>query len=205
MTTAETIEAMTDAGLFEVLATKVLRHIDSDYERVEHIGVNAAGKTIKGSVDGFTLVPGTSPPRYVMAAFSTDKAESVEKKLLFDHRRSKGKKYKDADDGDLIKAARVASRIKRSDPSATFVLTFCTNKRLGDELIAKAIATANGIGMELRFLAQSQLRDFLDDSPDGQWLRKKYLGIDAERLSRPLLAELSKVSLGLCTRSLHVL
>ena len=85
MTTANIIEAMTGAGEFEILATRVLRQTDPDYARVEHLGVNADGKTVKNPVDGFTKVPGTKPSRFVMAAFSTDQADKIEKKLLFDH------------------------------------------------------------------------------------------------------------------------
>lgn len=91
MTTANAIESITDAGLFEILATRVLRQTDSDYSYVEHLGVNADGKTVKNSLDGFCRVPGISPPKYVMAAFSTDVVENFERKLLFDHKLSRGK------------------------------------------------------------------------------------------------------------------
>ena len=49
LTTAEAIEGITDAGKFEILATRVLRIEDEDCRFLEHLGVNAAGKTISSS------------------------------------------------------------------------------------------------------------------------------------------------------------
>src|SRR3954452_19563286 len=88
MTTAETLEGLTDAGQFEILATRVLRLIDADSKAVVHAGVNAQGKTIPNPVDGFCLVPGGNPPRYVMAAFTLTPREGLLGKWLFDHTSS---------------------------------------------------------------------------------------------------------------------
>lgn len=194
MTTANAIEAMTDAGEFEILATRVLRHIDADYARVEHLGVNADGKTVKNPADGFTRVPGTKPFRYVMAAFSTDQAEKIEKKLLFNHTQSTGKSYKPSDDGDLIKASRLAQDIRVNEPDAEFVFTFCTNKQPNDVVMQSGYDTGRQLGIEVRFLARSTIRDHLDTTPEGQWLRKQHLGISADILSLPLLRELASNS-----------
>ena len=81
MTTALAIEAMTDAGQFEILATRVLRKVDADYARVEHLGVNADGKTVKNPVYGFTMVPGTKPSRFVMAEAAV-RPHSVDRQVL---------------------------------------------------------------------------------------------------------------------------
>jgi hypothetical protein len=56
------------------------------------------------------------------------------------------------------------------------------------------------LGIEVCFAEQSQLRDFLDIKPEGQWLRQEYLGIDADQLSRPLLHHLGARSLDAYTR-----
>lgn len=80
MTTAEAIEGITDAGKFEILAISVLRITDEDCRLLEHMWVNAAGKTIKGPIDCFCKVPGTVPPRFVMVAFTTVKVESLNQK-----------------------------------------------------------------------------------------------------------------------------
>lgn len=194
MTTANAIEAMSDAGAFEVLAVRVLRQTDTDYARIEHLGVNADGKTVKNPLDGFCRVPGSNPSRYVMAAFSTDAANKIERKLLFDHTQSKGKKYKDADDGDLVKAARAATVLREQDEDAEFIFTFCTNKQPNTEVMQAGYAAGEAVGIEVRFLARSSIRDHLDTTRDGQWLRKEHLSIAADTLSIPLLRELAAKS-----------
>lgn len=196
MTTAEAIEGITDAGEFEILATRVLRITDDDCRLLEHMGVNAAGKTIAGPIDSFCRVPGTDPPRFVMAAFTTEKVESLDRKWLFDRSAARnGKRATAADDGDLVKAGRRAEALRKDYPDAKFVLHLCTNRQPDDELLAKVAKRGHDLGVEVRFLARSRLRDMLDVTPDGQWLRKEHLGIQAERLSLPLLREMSASSL----------
>ena len=138
MTTAEALEAMTDAGEFEVLATRVLRIEDEDCRLLEHMGVNAAGKTIPNPIDSFCLVPGSEPPRFVMAAFTTVKAESLRSKWLFDHsQRRQANGASPAKDGDLIKAASRAHALRTDHPDASVIVHLCTNKRIDDELMAE--------------------------------------------------------------------
>ncbi len=195
MTTAEAIEGITDAGNFEVLATRVLRLIDEDCRLVEHFGVNAKRKTISNPVDAFCKVPGSLPPRFIMLAFTTDKRDSLERKWLYDHSRAKKPtKATEADDGDLIKAARKAVEVRGDHPNAVFIIWLCTNKRLDDELLQAVYAKAREHELEVKLLAQSTLRDFLDLNPEGQWLRKEHLSIEADRLSLSLLQHLSRRS-----------
>jgi len=195
VTTAEALEAMTDAGEFEVLATRVLRIEDEDCRLLEHMGVNAAGKTIPNPIDSFCLVPGSEPPRFVMAAFTTVKAESLRSKWLFDHsHRPQANGASPAEDGDLTKAASRAHALRTDHPDASFIVHLCTNKRIDDELMAEVYKQAGALGVEVRFLAQSRIRDSLDTKPEGQWLRKEHLGIEAELLSVALLRQLSRES-----------
>ena len=131
MKTAEAIENLTDAGDFEVLATRVLRLINADCQLLEHMGVNAQGKTIANPVDSFCQVPGSDPPRFVMAAFTLSKVETLKAKWFFDHTKSKKKtKYTSADDGDLVKANRQAQTLRKDYPDAEFTVHLCTNKRI---------------------------------------------------------------------------
>ncbi|HUL01151.1 MAG TPA: hypothetical protein VLX29_09875, partial [Nitrospirota bacterium] len=196
MTTAEAIEGIADAGKFEILATRALRISDEDCRLLDHMGVNALGKTIANPIDSFCRVPGTDPPRFVMAAFTTDKAESLERKWIFDHSAAPhAKKATAADDGDLIKANRRADLLRNDHPGALFVVHLCTNKQPDDQVMMTVIKKGQELGLDVRFLTRSRLRDLLDVSPDGQWLRKEHLGIQAERLSSPLLRELSAKSL----------
>jgi hypothetical protein len=196
MTTAEAIEGITDAGSFEVLAVRVLRLIDNDCRFLEHMGVNTIGKTVPNPIDSFCRVPETEPPRFVMAAFTTNKLDSLERKWLFDYLGDHlNKKATSEDDGDLVKANRRAEVLRKDHPGAKFIVYLCTNKQPDDRLLAKAIRRGQDFGIEVRFLTRSHLRDFLDVNPDGQWLRKKHLGIEAERLSLPLLCSLAAKSL----------
>jgi len=195
MTTAEALEGITDAGMFEILATRVLRELEADCRAVAHIGVNAQGKTIANPVDGFCLVPGSSPPRYVMTAFATTTEDALERKWLFDHATAlRAKKATAADDGDLIKAAKQAASIRTNEPSATFAVHLCTNRRLDPGLMQTVYAAAAKHGMTVVFLDQSRLRDFLDTKPEGQWLRKEHLRIEADQLSLSLMKQLSNQS-----------
>lgn len=196
MTTAQAIEGITDAGQFEILATRVLRLVDDDCKYLEHMGVNAEGKTITNPVDGFCMVPGTDPPRFVMVAFTTDKIENLERKWLFDHSTAlRAKKATAANDGDLIKASQRAQTLRKTHSNATFVVHLCTNKQPNDTLMADVLACGKKLGIDVRFLGRSRIRDELDTTRDGQWLRKQHLGIQAERLSLPLFHELARQSL----------
>ena len=53
------------------------------------------------------------------------------------------------------------------------------------------------LGIEVRFLARSKIRDCLDTTREGQWLRKVHLGIEADKLSISMLDELSRQSVDL--------
>ena len=60
--------AITDQGLFEQLATAVLREANSRYRLLVHTGVNLDGKTIRSPVDGITFVAGENPPAHDRSA-----------------------------------------------------------------------------------------------------------------------------------------
>jgi hypothetical protein len=195
MTTAELLEGMTDAGQFEILATRSLRELEDDCSAIAHFGVNAEGKTIANPVDGFCLIPGSAPPRYVMTAFTLSARDALDRKWLSDHTTvANPTAAKTSDDGDLIKAGRKATAIRAAHPTAKFVLYLCTNRRLDAEIMPRVYDAATPLGIEIRFLEQSRLRDFLDIKPEGQWLRQKHLGVGAEQVSNSLLQELSRAS-----------
>jgi len=49
-----------------------------------------------------------------------------------------------------------------------------------------------------------RLSDFLDNNPDGQYIRKEHFGIEAERLSEPLFEELSRKSIEEYQSEFHI-
>jgi hypothetical protein len=60
--TEQALAAITDEGLFERLATAILREANPNYYSLAHPGVNVAGKTVKSPLDGICFVKGADPP-----------------------------------------------------------------------------------------------------------------------------------------------
>lgn len=198
--TAEQIERISDAGIFETLAIQALRGLDKDCEQILHLGLNAVGKPVPGPTDGFGRVADSIPSKYVTAAFTTISSNKLEQKWLGGNgvsRNSKsraGKKRKTkvrrgpAEFGDLIKIFNEIRSIRAVERDAHFVVYLCTNRILESELMKKVWAlAARRKNIEVRFLDQSRLRDFLDTTAEGQWLRREHLGIEVEQVSVSLL------------------
>jgi hypothetical protein len=190
---------MGDAGEFEILALRALRILEDDCRAVIHLGVNPQGKTIPNPVDGFCLVPGSNPHKYVLTAFTLCKNAELKRKWLFDRTAvaggavpKTGSSASSREDGDLVKAARYAAELREATPNAQFIVYLCTNRIPGADLMGEVYAKADAFGIEARLLEGSRLRDFLDSKPEGQWLRQEHLGIEADQLSRSLLRRLSR-------------
>jgi len=205
--TAEKIERISDVGIFETLAIQALRGLDKDCEQILHLGLNAVGKAVPGPTDGFGRVAGSIPGKYVTAAFTTISSNKLEQKWLGGNvvsrnskskvRRKRNTKPKRAasESGDLIKAFNDVRSIRAVEPDAHFVVYLCTNRILDSRLMKKAWAlAARRKNMEVRFLDQSQLRDFLDVTAEGQWLRREHLGIEVEQVSASLLRAAARAS-----------
>jgi len=203
MTTAEALERLNEAE-FELLAVRSLRELEADCKAIIHLGMNARQKTIPGPLDGFCRVPGVNPPRFVMIAATTTNLAKLKAKWLAPlasgdtkPKRSKSesgrtKKKSDAppDEGDLTKAV-----LREEHSTASFIVYLATNRSLALELENAARNAGEAEGLEVRFLEQSQLRDFLDAKPVGQWLRQEHLGIDADQVSLPLIRRLCEQNL----------
>ena len=188
MTTAEKLEGMTDRGQFELLATSVLRKVDPDCARLIHVGINAAGETIASPVDGLCKVPDVKPSRWLYVAHTTTDAKHLKDKWL-------SKRPKDK--GDLIKALEVADGRRKGDPDAQFKVWLTTNQAVDKPLYEAVQDVAKSGGLSVEILERSPISDFLDTTADGQYLRRLYLGIDAERLSDELLRVLCHKSVAL--------
>ena len=183
--TRQRLAEITDAGQFEELATAVLREADERCRRVAHVGVNAAGRTIKAPVDGIV---------YISAA--------GERHLLAVHHTTSGKealrgKWLSGPDSDLKKTLRelTAQRETAPDLGATLILT--TNNEPGVQLLHDVEKAGREAGIEVKVWSGSALAHFLDVDPQGQWIRKTFLGVVPTRLSNELLGELSARSVAL--------
>jgi hypothetical protein len=185
MTTASALESETDRSRFEHLATSVLRKADSKYAAIIHTGVNAQGETIVSPVDGLHLIPYSNPPHYVFVQHTTT-----------DRPRLRGK-WLSNDDADLSKAATEAKKVRQALPQSVFTVVLSTNQRLDTPLLYDVYQRAEAENLTVDIWEQSRFADFLDTTTDGHWLRKLFLGIEAERLSADLLHQLGRRSLDL--------
>jgi hypothetical protein len=185
MTTAATLESLADRSRFEHLATSVLRKAEPRYSAVIHTGVNAQGETIVAPIDGLHLIFHSNPPHYLFVQHTTTDRERLRGKWL-------SKK-----DADLPKAAAEAKKVRQKQPQAVFTVVLTTNQRVDQQLVLDVHQRAHGEQVAVDIWEQSRLADFLDTTADGHWLRRCYLGIEAERLSTDLLHQLGRRSLEL--------
>jgi len=195
--TCEALEAIADPGRFENLVTDVLRSDNPLYRYVIRIGVNAQGRTIKSPLDGFCLVPGSEPPHFIMVQHTTTGLKHLRGKWLNDPEPKEASGTQTSEPGDLVKAIAEAEECRRDFPRAVFTVVLATNQRVKDQLLKDVYKVAEAGKVNLDPYEQSRLAGFLDNEPDGQWLRQQYLEISAVRLSRDLLHSL-------CCESLHL-
>jgi len=187
MNTTELLENMTDRGKFERLANAILGKVNSDYDAVIVFGLNAQDETIRGPNDGFCQVPGKKPAHFVWVQHTTTDRGRLENKWLCEDVEKLG---------DLLKAGRSVQALKADFPDGVFTLVLSTNQRLPSEsLAADVYKRASQLGVWVDIWEQSRYARFLDTDSAGQYLRKTYLGTDAQMLSEELLAELGYKSL----------
>jgi hypothetical protein len=197
--TVRKLSQMTDEAVFEEFATAILREAKPEYRGLLHPGVNSTGKTVKSPVDGISFVLGATPSHMVAVHHTTCKRDGLQKKWLFDPATvtvRKGRRRRPTTPpGDLIKTAEIvdAERERNATLLATLVLT--TNQEPPEDVVRDAQAAGRLRGIEVDVWSVSRLAHFLDTTAKGQWLRDQYLGIAQERLSRELLAKLSRESL----------
>jgi hypothetical protein len=189
--TQKLLDAITDEGLFEQLAMAMLRRANPAYSTLIHTGVNADGKTIKSPVDGIAVVPGPDAPHLILPCHTTCRREDLRKKWLYDPNASDLSKSTKAPEGDLIKASNIAGEERDRTPNIAVTVVLTTNREPTEDLVRDVQAEARKYDFNLDIWSRSRLSDFLDHHPDGQYLRKRFLGLEQELLSKELLHELS--------------
>lgn len=196
--TLRALSEITDTGLFESLATAVLRRAKPElYGNMTQPGVNAEGKTVKSPLDGVSFVPGADPPHMVAVHHTICLQKQLREKWLHDPSTvapRKGSKPA-APAGDTVKTAAIAIEERSKSPALNVTLALTTNKEPLQEVTRDSERLARIQGVVLDIWAGSRIADYLDRTPDGQGIRKQYLGIEQERLSPDLLRELSRASL----------
>ena len=183
--TRRRLAQITDAGQFEKLATAVLREEDVHCRRLAHVGVNAEGKTVKSSVDGIVYAS-VDGRRHMLAVHHTT--------CGMGHLR---RKWLTGPDSDLNKTLCEVRTQRKVTPELGATLILTTNKDPAVQLIHDVETAGRRAGIEVKVWPGSALADFLDVDPQGQWIRRTFLGVDPTRLSKALLGELSLRSLDL--------
>jgi hypothetical protein len=195
--TIQALSTITDVGLFEQLATAILRESNPIYASLVHSGVNIKGKTVKSPLDGICFDQNADPPHMFAFHHTTTDGEKLENKWLHDPSNVKPRKNKKptAPAGDLIKTAEIVEEERKRTPNLCATLVLTTNEE-PDESIVRAVNAAGHVhGIKIDLWSRSRLCHFLD-SPKGQWIRRKFLGIKQELLSSELLLEISEKSIG---------
>ena len=132
----------------------------------------------------FVESPGSKPNHFLLVQHTTYERTGLKEKWI-------GK------DGDLIKAHRLAQEIRKDIPDAEFTVILATNQHLSsdDKLLIIIYKKADEFGLDCDIWEQTRLANFLDDTSEGHWLRREYLGIEAELLSETLLRHICRESL----------
>ncbi len=207
--TSQALSELTDEGVFELIATAVLREANPLCAGLVTPGINVKGKTKKGPLDGIAFVQGADPPHLVAVHHTTTAPRDLKKKWLHDPATVKPRKAA-ADrtsaptgPGDLVKTAKVVheERMVRRGLRATLILT--TNTEPDEDLVREVDAAGTALGIDVDIWSLSRLAHWLDNSPTGQWIRYQLLGVEQQLLSRELLGELSKRSLALAPTPDH--
>ena len=180
--TRKQLAALASPDEFELLATAVLRAADPGYASLIHVGSNDAGRAIISPVDGIDIRIHRGGRQLLMVQHTITARKDLRRKWLDDER------------GDVAKARAISdAELGRGAISrATLVLTCTTDPN--EELIRDVNAAA-GEYLEIDFWTASRIADFLDRTPEGQWLRERQFGSDAIRLSVSQGRSISRQSL----------
>ena len=199
MNTTQALAEITDAGLFEKIATSVLRYAEPEiYGNVSHQGVNPQGKTVKAPLDNVGWHHTEVDETIVCIAHTTTSKSDLENKWLRDldnvKPRKKGNKPTGTD-GDLVKAIKEINEIRGTHPNIKARLALAINCEENQNLRTQVQTLSADNDIELDIWSVSRLADFLDTNPDGQIIRRNNLGIAPIRLSKQLLLEIGEDSL----------
>jgi hypothetical protein len=206
VTTREALESITDASLFERIAAAVLREAEpKSYGAISETGTNASGKTVRSPVDGIAFVTTQSCRTMVLVAHASGALEKLDGKWFKESpdtstNRSLAKERKrpraenKIDKGDLVKAREIIERERVINPDLAVTIALTTNREPSIDLRSKVEQFAVKHNVAIDVWAGSRIASVLDQSPNGQWIRKTLLGIEADRVSLLLLHALGKRS-----------
>ena len=180
--TREKLSKLASPEEFEVLATAVLRAAVPAYASLIHVGMNAAGRTVRSAVDGIYIDCHHDGSSLLLVQHTITARNGLRQKWLNDK------------NGDVVKAKAIFKKeiARNSIQNATLILTSTSDP---DELLIRDINAAVGDGLKVDLWAASRIADFLDRNPEGQWLREQQFGTDSTRISVSQARAISKQSL----------
>lgn len=195
--TLQNITNLTDAGLFERLATAVVRAADARYASLAHPGVNPEGKTIKSPVDGIAFVSSANPAHMIAVHHTISGRDQLQGKWLHDPStvspRKGGRPTQPA--GDVLKTLEIFKQ-QQGEQAGLIGTLILTSAHEPSEALVRAVNTyVHGTGLAIDIWSGSRLAQFLDTDPTGQMIRRQYFGIIEDQLSLQLLRTLSRKSI----------
>lgn len=198
--TIQLISELTDAGLFERLATAVLRLADQRYASLAHPGVNTDGRTVRSPVDGIAFVPGATPAHMIAVHHTICGRDQLQAKWLHDpstvRPRTKGARPTQPA-GDVVKTLEIFKQQAERQPGLKGMLVLTTPQEPSEILVRDVNAYVHGTSLAVDIWSGSRLSQFLDTNASGQWIRRQFLGVLEEQLSPRLLLDLSRKSIEL--------
>lgn len=185
MGTLQELQAIGDSE-FETLVAHYLRRRDRRLVGLIVTGINEEGKPIPCPVDGILYVPG-DPPQCITVATTTMARNKLRGKWL-------GTKD---EAGDVWKAVDEFKEWRAIEPEVDCTLYLATNRLLKSDVNLYRDVMREGCAnnIEIVIVEASQIVYFLDQDPEGQYLREEFFSIDAERLSGSLLRRIAYSSL----------
>ncbi|MCK7557573.1 hypothetical protein MKQ70_22235 [Chitinophaga sedimenti] len=175
-----------DGTAFEKFCDPVLRKLVPELANYIPTGINDGGKTIKSLVDGFCFV---GKNHMATVHITTTGIKDLATKWLYDGDAPSMTK------GDLIKGIGQAKEIHKASPDFKFSIYLVHNCRVDDRLHLKVKQYNTESFINVIILEQRDFVPFLDHDPEGQYLRQKFLGINADRLSSSLLKDILLINI----------
>ena len=177
--TRETLSNITDEGLFERLATNILRIEKPSFRGIIETGTNARGQTITDPADGISYVIVNGERWMILVSHTIARRNSLREKWL------------NPNEGDVFKAIQLFETAsgQMNVHRRNLILT-CSVEPSSDLVTDIEVAAANH-NITIELWTGSRLAHTLDFSREGQWLRYRELKIPQQLLSYGLLKKIT--------------
>lgn len=185
MDSTEKILDKMDGTQFEKICGPILQKMVPELRNFIPSGINSDGRVIKSLMDGFCFIEQT---RYGTVHITTNSSK-LESKWLYNGNAVSTPK------GDLIKSINQAREMHKDRPDYKFNVYLVYSKRVDEHLHVKVYQSVTDEFIKVSIIEQRNIASFLDYDPEGQYLRKYLLGIDAVRISPSLLKDITSINL----------